>query len=88
MTESFPPQYRTGTLWGILTLFLVIGTVAAASVVYGLTDLFATGRYFLDVPIMAVGALVASLALLFIAGILYRVDRLRGVPHKRVRMFD
>ena len=88
MSEPTVPQYRYGTLWGVLALLLLAGTVSAAFFVYGLTDLFATGRALWDVPILAAGAFVASIMLLLIIGILYRVDRLRGVPHRRVELFD
>lgn len=83
-----PPQYRTGALWGVLTLLLLIGTLASAFFVYGLTDLFSTGRYVFDVPILMTGAFVAGVALLLIIGVLYRVDRLRGTPHRRIELFD
>lgn len=83
-----PPQYRTGALWGVLTVLLLIGTLASAFFVYGLTDLFATGRYVFDVPILMLGAFVAGVALLLIIGVLYRVDRLRGTPHRRIELFD
>lgn len=86
--EPAPPRYRTGALWGVLALILLVGTVAAAFFVYGLTDLLATGRYLPDLPIAAAGAAIASFAMLLLTGILYRVDRLRGVPHKEVRLFE
>ena len=85
---SEPPKYRTGALWTVLTLLLLVGTVASAFVVYGLTQLYATGQYLLDVPILAAGAVVTVVALLLIMGILYRVDRLRGVPVRRLELFD
>ena len=81
-------DYRTGVLWGVLGLLVLVGTVAAAYFVYGLTDLFAHGRYLVDVPAMVGGAFVAGLAFLFLSGILYRVDRLRGVAHKEVQLFE
>ncbi len=88
MTDEKAPRYRTGALWGILGLFLTLGTVAAAFFVYGVTDLLSTGHVFPDVPIALAGAAVATLFMLLITGILYRVDRLRGVPHRTVRLFD
>lgn len=88
MTDAAPPPYRTGWLWGVLTLLLLVGTVAAAFVVYGLTDLLANGNWLLDLPALIVGAVVASIAMLLLTGILYRVDRLRGVPHREVRLFE
>ncbi len=72
----------------MLALLLLIGTVAAAYAVWGLTDLFATHRYVLDVPVLVAGAVVASVALLFLTGILYKVDRLRGVAHREVSLFE
>jgi putative exporter of polyketide antibiotics len=88
MSEPSKSGYRTGWLWGVLTILLLIGTVAAAFVVYGLTDLFATGNWALDVPAFVGGGVVASIAMLLLTGILYRVDRLRGVPHREVRLFE
>lgn len=88
MTEVLVPKYRTGWLWGVLALLLLIGTVAAAFVVYGLTDLFATGNWVVDVPAFVGGGVVASIAMLLLTGILYRVDRLRGVPHREVALFE
>jgi hypothetical protein len=88
MTEVSVPKYRTGWLWGVLALLLLIGTVAAAFVVYGLTDLFATGNWVADVPAFVGGGAVASIAMLLLTGILYRVDRLRGVPHREVALFE
>jgi hypothetical protein len=88
MSEPSSPGYRTGWLWGVLAILLLIGTVAAAFVVYGLTDLFATGNWALDVPAFVGGGAVASISMLLLTGILYRVDRLRGVPHREVRLFE
>ncbi|MFI5414081.1 MAG: hypothetical protein ACHQ16_00150 [Candidatus Lutacidiplasmatales archaeon] len=88
MTESNPAKYRTGWLWGVLGILLLIGTVAAAFVVYGLTDLYANGNWLVDVPAFIGGALVASVSMLLLTGMLYRVDRLRGVPHREVRLFE
>jgi len=88
MTEEAPRHYATGWLWGVLAILLMIGTVAAAFVVYGLTDLFANGNWLIDVPAFVGGAVVASVAMLLLTGILYRVDRLRGVPHREVRLFE
>lgn len=83
-----PPPYRTGWLWGVLAILLMIGTIAAAFVVYGLTDLLANGNWLLDVPVLVAGAVVASITMLLLTGILYRVDRLRGVPHREVALFE
>ncbi len=82
------PAYRTGPLWVVLTLLLLGGTVASAFFVWGLTDLFGTGRWYLDVPVLIVAGFVATFLLLLLTGILYRVDRLRGVSHREVRIFE
>ena len=87
MSSAKPkPQWRTGVLWGILALFLVIGTAGAASAVYGAMGL-AAGDVFAVIP-LAAGAVVAALGFLFIAGILYRVDRYRGANQRRVELFE
>jgi hypothetical protein len=83
-----PARSKTGWLWGVLALLLLFGTLAAAFFVYGLTDLFASGRWYLDVPILLAGGFGASVLMLLITGILYRVDRLRGVDHREVRLFE
>jgi hypothetical protein len=88
VSEPAAPKYRYGTLWGVLTLLLLGGIVSSAFVVYGLTDLFTTGRVLLDVTIVVVGGFLCSVMLLLIIGILYRVDRVRGVPHRRIELFD
>jgi hypothetical protein len=75
-------------LWLVLAFFLMIGTVAAAFVVYGVTGMFATGAVLPGLPIAIGGAIVASLAMLLLVGMLYRIDRLRGVPHREVRLFE
>jgi biopolymer transport protein ExbB/TolQ len=80
------PKWKTGTLWGILAIFLVVGTVGAATVVYGLFGL-AQGDVG-DLAAVAVGAIVAVLAFLFMAGILYRVDRYRGATERRIDLFE
>jgi hypothetical protein len=91
VTDGTPeptPQYRTGAIWLVLALLLTVGTVGAAFFVWGLTDLYSMGRYLYDVPAIVVGGIVACFTMLLITGILYRVDRLRGVPHKRVELFE
>ena len=85
-TPATRPTWKTGTLWGILGLFLVIGTAGAATFVYGVLGL-AAGDLLYAIP-LAVGALVAALAFLFLAGILYRVDRYRGATQRRVELFE
>jgi hypothetical protein len=82
------PRYKTGALWGILMLFMLGGAASAAYVVWGLSEWVRTGRYWLDVPVAAGAALVTALCFLFVTGILYRVDRLRGVPHREVALFE
>jgi hypothetical protein len=80
------PSWNTAWLWGILALLLVFGTVGSATVVYGLLGLV-TGDLVDLVPIV-LGAVVAALAFLFMAGILYRVDRYRGANHRRIELFE
>jgi len=80
------PVWRTGTLWGILAVLLVFGAVGAATFVYGCLALL--GGNLLGVGVAAFGAVVAILALLFMIGILYRVDRYRGVVGRRVEFFE
>ena len=79
-------MWRTGALWGILGVLLVVGTVGAATVVYGLTGMAAGDLW--DLLAVALGAVVAALAFLFMAGILYRVDRYRGATQRRVELFE
>jgi hypothetical protein len=83
-----PPTYRTGVLWGVLALLLLFGTVASAFVVWAVTDLYLAHRFWLDVPVLALSLAAATVLLLLLAGILYRVDRLRGEPHRRVELFE
>ena len=85
---SGAPRYRTGWLWAVLTLLLVFGTVASASVVYGVTALWAQGAWLAGAVVIGVGGFVALMSFLLLAGLLYRVDRLRGVPHRRVTLFE
>jgi amino acid transporter len=80
------PHWNTASLWGILAVFLVVGTAGAATVVYGLVGI-AAGN-LLDGIAIAVGAVIAALAFLFMAGILYRVDRYRGTKHRRIDLFE
>jgi hypothetical protein len=80
------PVWKTGALWGILAVLLVLGTVGAATTVYGLTGLAGGDPY--DAIAVGLGAVVASLAFLFMAGILYRVDRYRGAAQRRVELFE
>jgi uncharacterized membrane protein len=80
------PQWRTNVLWGVLAVFLVIGAVGAATFVYGLTWLM-VGDWF-GLLIAGFGAIVAFLAFLFMAGVLYRVDRYRGANGRRIELFE
>jgi len=80
------PTWKTGTLWGILALFLVFGTVGSATFVYGVLGVVAGDPLY--AVAIGLGAVVAALAFLFVAGILYRVDRYRGVEHRRVELFE
>jgi hypothetical protein len=82
------PGYRTGVIWAVLAVLLVLGTVASASVVYGVVGLFTNRSYVLNIAVVGVGAFGAVFVLLLIAGIMYRIDRLRGVPHRRVELFE
>ena len=80
------PQWRTNVLWGVLAVFLVLGSVGGATFVYGLMWLIAGS--WVGLGIALVGATVAVLAFLFMAGILYRVDRYRGANGRRVEFFE
>jgi hypothetical protein len=80
------PVWKTGTLWGILAVLLILGTVGGATVVYGVMGV-AYGDPF-DLIAIAIGAVVASLSFLFMTGILYRVDRYRGATQRRMEFFE
>jgi hypothetical protein len=84
--DAGAPRWTTGVLWAILAVFLVVGTAGGATAVYGLFALVG-GNPFGLLP-LAVGAVVAALGFLFIAGILYRVDRYRGANLRRVELFE
>jgi hypothetical protein len=88
VSEPARRPYPTGPLWAVLALLLLGGTVASAFFVFGLTDLYATGRWPLDLPLLVGGAFVASFLMLLLIGVLYRADRLRGTPHREVRLFE
>ncbi|MCI4358772.1 MAG: hypothetical protein L3J99_07115 [Thermoplasmata archaeon] len=79
--------YRTGWLWIVLAFFLLIGTVGSAFVVYGFLGVL-NGRWFPELPLGIVGGFVAVVSLLLLTGMLYRADRLRGVPHREVALFE
>ncbi len=80
------PEWKTGSLWGILGVLLILGTVGAATFVYGLLGLV-TGNLY-DLLAVGIGAVGAVLAFLFMAGILYRVDRYRGTAERRIEFFE
>jgi hypothetical protein len=80
------PVWKTGTLWGILAVLLVFGTVGAATFVYGLLGAISGDPFYLIA--LGLGAVIAALAFLFMAGILYRVDRYRGAAQRRVDLFE
>jgi hypothetical protein len=87
LTEPAPtPTWHTGWLWGILAVFLVLGAVALATVVFGAALLYAGN--WLGLVLAVGGAFGAFLAFLFTAGILYRVDRYRGALTGRVELFE
>ncbi len=81
-----PADAKTGALWGVLLALLVFGAVGAATCVDGV--LGAISGAWTGVVIAAFGALVAFLALLFMIGVLYRVDRYRGALGRRVPFFE
>ena len=83
---SKTPVWKTGTLWGVLAVLLIVGTLGAATFVFGLLGVIAGDPYFLLV--LGLGGLVAALAFLFMAGVLYRVDRYRGANERRVEFFE
>lgn len=86
MSSPETPKWTTGTLWMVLGGFIVLGSVGMASIVFGITGALA-GR-FVDLVAIPIGGVLAVLAFLFIAGILYRVDRYRGATERRVELFE
>jgi hypothetical protein len=80
------PVWRTGWLWGVLAVLLVLGSAGAATLVYGLLGV-ASG-VGIDAIVAGFGAVVALLSMLFMIGILYRVDRYRGALGRRVELFE
>lgn len=81
-------EYRTGTLWGVLAALLLAGTLGAAYFVYGITVFWNGGAWWTGALAVAVGLPVAAFSFLLLAGILYRVDRIRGVVRRRVELFE
>jgi hypothetical protein len=86
LTSSERPKWKTGILWWILGGFLVLGSVGMAGVVYGISGAL-TGHLW-DLVAIPIGAVVGGLSFLFLAGILYRVDRYRGATERRVELFE
>lgn len=82
------PRWKTGVLWAILGVLLTVGTLGAAFFVYGLLLVLGIGVSFVALAAIVGGGLLAFLSFLFMAGILYRVDRYRGVAHRRVELFE
>jgi len=80
------PKWKTGVLWGILAVFLVFGAAGSATVVFGVMGLVGGNLAYLIA--IGVGGVVAGLSFLFMAGILYRVDRYRGATERRVELFE
>jgi Na+-translocating ferredoxin:NAD+ oxidoreductase RnfA subunit len=82
------PKYKTGVIWGVLAVLLVLGTVASATVVWAVLNAVSTHQYLLDGVLLVISAFGAIYVLLLMAGIFYRIDRLRGVPHRRIELFE
>lgn len=80
------PKWNTASLWGILLVFVIVGTVGAATFVYGVLGVVAGNVWYLFA--VGGGGMAAFLSFLFIAGILYRVDRYRGANQRRVELFE
>ena len=80
------PKWNTTSLWGVLLGFLIVGTAGGATFVYGILGVAAGNLWYLLVA--TAGGTMAFLAFLFIAGILYRVDRYRGANQRRVELFE
>ena len=67
---------------------MVIGTLGGALFVFALTVWVFAGAVILGGIFAAIGAVVAFLAFLFMAGVLYRVDRYRGANQRVVKFFE
>jgi amino acid transporter len=80
------PKWNTTSLWGVLLVFLVVGTLGAATFAYGVLGLLSGDLLYAGA--IAIGAVVAGFSFLFLAGILYRVDRYRGANLRRVEFFE
>lgn len=75
-------------LWGVLAVLLVVGTLGGALFVYALTEVLLPGAVVAGAILAGIGAAVAFLSFLFMAGILYRVDRYRGANRRVVKFFE
>ncbi|MCL4309115.1 MAG: hypothetical protein M1606_03375 [Candidatus Thermoplasmatota archaeon] len=83
------PTWSTGVLWGLLAAFLLPGTAAVGILAYAVAVWIALDHdYFFGAIVAISTGVVAFLCFLFMAGILYRVDRYRGVDHKVVKLFE
>jgi hypothetical protein len=80
------PTWNTTPLWILLAVLLVLGTLGAATFVFGVLGVM--GGNLLYLLAVGFGGLLAVLAFLFMAGILYRVDRYRGATHRRIELFE
>lgn len=80
------PPWRTGPLWTVLAVLLVLGSVGSATLVYGVLAWSAGSP--LGIAEATFGGVVAFLALLFMVGILYRIDRYRGAVARTVKLFE
>lgn len=67
-------------------MLLVFGAVGCAGLAFGVALLLAGD--LLGIVAAVLGVLVAFLSFLFTAGVLYRVDRYRGTPTRRVGLFE
>ena len=70
----------------MLAILLVLGASGSATVVYGISGAFAGQPW--DLVALPIGVVVAVLAFLFMAGLLYRVDRYRGANSRRIEFFE
>ncbi len=88
MTSAEParPTWNTAPLWGVLALLLVVGTLGAATFVFGLLGVLSGGLVYLAA--VAGGGFLAVVAFLLMAGVLYRVDRYRGANYRRIEFFE
>ena len=84
--DGTSPSWNTGSLWGLLALLLVVGTVGGATFVYGVLGVLG-GQPLYGIAV-AIGFVVAFLDFLFMAGVLYRVDRYRGANQRRIELFE